>query len=95
MSERDDLSPLEGPEDWITPIQHPQALGFQKEGVSFSLSLDPMCELEIPTHTAEQLRDMSRVTDRMEFHSWSKFDFISSVATEELETFFREIPSKL
>ena len=96
VTQQDDLFPLEGSEDWVTPIQHPQALGFQKEDVCLTLSLNPLFELEVPTHTAEQLRAMSHRTDRMEFHSRTNYNFFSSVSEEEAETFLKQVtPSKL
>ena len=92
MTESDDLSPLEGPEDWITPLQHPQSLQLQKEGVLLSLSLDPRYELSIPTHTAQELRNLSQVTDRIEFSGLSSYDFVSSVKKKELEAFLAQAP---
>lgn len=92
MTENDDLSPLEGPEDWITPIQHPQSLQLQKEGVFLSLSLDPMYELTIPTHTAQELRNLSQTTDRIEFSGITSYDFVSSVKKKELEAFLSQAP---
>ena len=89
MTERDDLSPLEGPEDWITPVQHPQSLQLQKKGVFLSLSLDPKYEYSIPTHTAQELRELSQVTDRIEFLGMLNFNFVSSVKEEELEAFLK------
>lgn len=98
MTERDDLCPLEGPEDWVTPIQHPQSSRLQRHGVSLVLSHNTAYEHEIPTHTTQELRDLSTTTDRLEFHSLLKFNFVSSVEEEMFETFLQQVagqPSKL
>ena len=65
----------------------------QKQGVSLSLThaQNTVYDLEVPTHTAQELRQLSSTTDRMEFRSRTNFDFVSSVEVEAYEAFLREI----
>jgi hypothetical protein len=91
VDNRDDLFPLEGPEDWTTPIQHPQSLELQRRGISLVLSDNSRFEFTVHTHTAEELRDLSTNTNRLEFHSREKFDSVSSVETEEVQTFLHQV----
>ena len=93
MLEQDDLFPVEGSEDWTTPIQHPQSPELQSHGISLLLSQNTRYEHEIPTHTAKQLRELSTHTARMEFYSRSNYDFVNSEETKAFQVFLQQLQS--
>ena len=94
VSERDDLFPLEGSEDWTTPIQHPKSPELQSQGVSLHLSQHKTHEIEIPTHTVEELRELSIKMSRMEFFSRSNYNFVSSDDVLAFQTFLQQLAAK-
>lgn len=91
MSDGDDLFPLEGPEDWTTPIQRPQSAELQKCGVSLVLSQETQYEYKITTHSAKELRDLSRTTNRMEIRDKGDFTSVSSMETDFMQTFLQQM----
>ena len=94
VTERDDLFPLEGSEDWATPIQHPQSSELQSQGVSLHLSHHTTHEHEIPMHTVEELRQLSTKTSRMEFFSRSNYNFVTCDEILAFQAFLQQLAAK-
>ena len=91
MAQNDDLYPEGDSEDWMTPIQHPKSLELQKHGVVLVLSQHTNYEYEVPTHTAQELRELSTTTNRLEFHSRSDFNFVDTHESKLYQTFLQEV----
>ncbi len=89
VTEEDDLYPLEGSEDWTTPLQHPQSLELQRHGVSLVLSSNTAYEYEIPSHTAQELRDLSTTMNRMEIKDFN-ISFVNSMEADPIASFLKD-----
>lgn len=73
VSQMDDLFPINS-EDSTTQIQLPRSRDLQGHGVTLTLSLDPDYEYKVLTHTADELRELSPITSRMEYNNLSVFE---------------------
>lgn len=86
MSDRDDLFPVEGAEDWTTEIQHPTAISL-RELVPLVLSQQAAFEYTIPSHTAKQLLVLSHNISRIEFHSSFQFKFLDDWVKDKIASY--------
>ena len=86
VSERDDLFPMEGSEDWTTEIQHPTSVSL-RELVPLLLSQQAAFEYTIPSHTAQELWSLSENMSRMEFHASFQFKFLDHRAMDKIANY--------
>ena len=85
VTELDDLTPHD-PEDNVTPVQFPKSPELERSGITLRLSDSSDYEYEIPDYTAEQLRELSVTTNRMEYTS-EKFIFSDTVESKKFKDF--------
>ena len=94
VSERDDLFPMEGSEDWITEIQHPTSASL-RELVPLVLSKHSAFEYAIPSHTAQELQALSVNISRMEFHASFQFKFQDDQAIDKIANYHERYRKQL
>ena len=86
VSERDDLFPMEGSEDWTTELQHPTSVSL-RELVPLVLTQHAAFEYTIPSHTAQELHALSENMSRMEFHASFQFKFLDDQAIDKIANY--------
>lgn len=94
VSERDDLFPIEGSEDWTTEIQHPTSVSL-RELVPLVLVQHAAFEYTIPSHTAQELQALSQNISRMEFHASFQFKFLDSQAVDKIANYHERYRQQL
>ena len=94
MTQRDDLFPMEGSEDWTTEIQHPTSLSL-RELVPLLLTQHTGFEYMIPTHTAKELQALSQNMSRMEFHASSRFKVLAPQTKDKIENYHKRYRQQL
>ena len=90
----DDLFPVEGSEDWTTEIQHPKSL-ILRDRIPLVLSQRREFELAVPSHTAQELRELSQNMSRMEFKFPSEFKFYDNQYVEKIAEYHRRYTQQL
>ena len=88
VSERDDLFPMEGSEDWTTEIQHPKSPSLRDQ-VPLMLTQNRAFEYLIPSHTAQELQLLSQNMCRMEFHNSFEFKFLDDRSIDKIADYQR------
>ena len=96
VTELDDLCPQDS-EDRISPVQLPRSPELARMGVRLTLTDNVNYEYEISDHTPDELRNMSTITNRIEYTP-QQFTLVDTAEIKEFTDFLAShecTPSKL